>query len=401
MMQRLARLLRLPFFRRPPSPAREFSPGPLLDSVDKLEEEKLAWFSQDNFFPVKIGDVFHSKYQVVGKLGYGGYSTVLLCRDLQEHIYVTLKTYERDSAHAERESQVYDHLESLRSSHTGTILVRTVLDKFQLSSADGSSFHQCLIHPPLGMSLYELRNRTAKKVFPEILLKPTLIHILIALDFLHSEAHTYKKRTSCLMLKMNQFSSILSRRNFPIQSGRGSGNLLFSESENPEEAWSPVLSDFGEARFGSDSGTYCGDVQPFIYRAPEVLLRMPWDEKIDIWNLAVVAWDLFEQGHLFYARDANKQSSESHHLAEMIAYLGPPPREMIEKSEHAKNFFDNSGKWKGLTEVPSTSLEDLESNLQGEQQENFLRFMRKMLRWRPEERASAKELLSDPWLRSP
>ncbi|KAJ6120386.1 protein kinase [Penicillium sp. IBT 18751x] len=74
---------------------------------------------------------------------------------------------------------------------------------------------------------------------------------------------------------------------------------------------------------------------------------------------------------------------------------------MLEKSEHAKTLFDNNGKWKGLAEVPSTSLEDLESNLQGEQQEKFLRFMRKMLRWRLEERASAKELLSDPWLRSP
>lgn len=81
-MQRLSSLLRVPFFRRP-LPAREFPAGPLLDSVDKLEEERLPWFSQDSFFPVKIGDVFRSRYQVVGKLGYGGYSTVWLCRDLQ------------------------------------------------------------------------------------------------------------------------------------------------------------------------------------------------------------------------------------------------------------------------------------------------------------------------------
>lgn len=56
----------------------------------------------------------------------------------------------------------------------------------------------------------------------------------------------------------------------------------------PKKHGRPVLSDFGEARFGSKSGTYCDDVQPFMYRAPEVLLRMPWNEKIDIWNLAVV-----------------------------------------------------------------------------------------------------------------
>lgn len=75
-VSRLLRVLRAPFFRQLPSPVRQFPPGPLVDSMDKVEEEKLAWYSKDNYFPVKIGDVFHSKYQVVGKLGYGGYSTV-------------------------------------------------------------------------------------------------------------------------------------------------------------------------------------------------------------------------------------------------------------------------------------------------------------------------------------
>jgi serine/threonine protein kinase len=56
----------------------------------------------------------------------------------------------------------------------------------------------------------------------------------------------------------------------------------------PQKHGRPVLSDFGEARFGSKADTYYDDVQPFMYRAPEVLLRMPWNEKIDIWNLAVM-----------------------------------------------------------------------------------------------------------------
>lgn len=84
-MLRLARrLFSRPSLWRPPSPVRQFSQsGVLLDSNDKLEEETLSWYSHDHFFPVKIGDVFRSRYQVVGKLGYGGYSTVWLCRDLQ------------------------------------------------------------------------------------------------------------------------------------------------------------------------------------------------------------------------------------------------------------------------------------------------------------------------------
>ncbi|RJE21871.1 Protein kinase domain-containing protein [Aspergillus sclerotialis] len=101
----------------------------------------------------------------------------------------------------------------------------------------------------------------------------------------------------------------------------------------------PILCDFGQARYGSN--TYCGDIQPYIYRAPEVLLRKSWDEKVDIWNLGVVTWDLFEKGHLFYARDSNKQNSDGHHLAEMITLLGPPPKDVLQGSDYAGEFFDS------------------------------------------------------------
>ncbi|KAJ5086607.1 kinase-like domain-containing protein, partial [Penicillium alfredii] len=112
-----------------------------------------------------------------------------VARQRSPHIYVTLKIDERDSAHGKREAQIYNHLKGVKSSHIGVILIRTVLDGFQIPSADGSHSHQCLVHPPLAVSLLELRNRTKAKVFPDSLLKPALIHILLALDFLHTEAH--------------------------------------------------------------------------------------------------------------------------------------------------------------------------------------------------------------------
>lgn len=49
-------------------------------------------------------------------------------------------------------------------------------------------------------------------------------------------------------------------------------------------------------------------------------------------------------------------------------------------------------------EVPSTTLEDLETRLRGQEKVAFLGFMRSMLKWLPEERKTAKDLLQDPWL---
>ena len=47
-----------------------------------------------------------------------------------------------------------------------------------------------------------------------------------------------------------------------------------------------VLGDFGEARFGQT--TYTDLIQPEPYRAPEVMLGMPWDEKVDIWSVGTM-----------------------------------------------------------------------------------------------------------------
>lgn len=48
----------------------------------------------------------------------------------------------------------------------------------------------------------------------------------------------------------------------------------------------PVLCDFGEARFGHNS--YSDDIQPYAYRAPEVILDIPWSFEVDIWNVGVM-----------------------------------------------------------------------------------------------------------------
>lgn len=46
----------------------------------------------------------------------------------------------------------------------------------------------------------------------------------------------------------------------------------------------PVLTDLGEARVCEEKQR--GLIMPSIYRAPEVMLDMEWDNKVDIWGLA-------------------------------------------------------------------------------------------------------------------
>lgn len=59
-----------------------------------------------------------------------------------------------------------------------------------------------------------------------------------------------------------------------------------------------------------------------------------------------------------------------------------------------------SGNWiaEKHARVPSVSLEDVVTRLEGSSKILFLQFIRSMLKWLPEKRKSAKELLEDPWL---
>lgn len=104
----------------------------------------------------------------------------------------------------------------------------------------------------------------------------------------------------------------------------------------------------------------------------------------------------------------------------MVAMLGPPAMGFLRKSPYSLTYWDSSGKdltqrtaiftsltkpiigqWKSAMKIPDLSLEDSEEYLDGENKRMFLQFVRKMLRWDPEERQSARELLTDPWLTTP
>jgi serine/threonine-protein kinase SRPK3 len=53
---------------------------PTIDPTVLVEEEN---FGIQRYYPTRISEVFSSRYQVVGKLGFGYSSTVWLARDLQ------------------------------------------------------------------------------------------------------------------------------------------------------------------------------------------------------------------------------------------------------------------------------------------------------------------------------
>jgi hypothetical protein len=109
------------------------------------------------------------------------------------------------------------------------------------------------------------------------------------------------------------------------------------------------------------------------------------------------------------------------HLAELIATIGPPPLEFLQRNrKRAAGFWDEHGtfgvagllrptptqlsadhwfpgSWLGHAAIPSNrTLGELEARL--EDSTRFIAFLRRVLTWVPEKRPTARKLLEDPWL---
>ncbi len=62
-----------------------------------------------------------------------------------------------------------------------------------------------------------------------------------------------------------------------------------------EAAGVPVICDFGKAHYGQK--TYeREDVMPNSFRAPETVMHLDWDEKLDIWGLGLMVRAISQAG---------------------------------------------------------------------------------------------------------
>ncbi|CAK41903.1 uncharacterized protein An14g01225, partial [Aspergillus niger] len=181
-----------------------------LDPADKIEEETLPLYKPENYYPVSIGEVFGSRYQVVSKLGYGTSSTIWLSRDLQEGGYYTLKLCAKGQS-SDREITISAHLKQ-SVNEIGKRMLRIVLDSFDVVGPQGSVFI-CLIYQPLGMSFTEFQNLLPTGKFPKELIQRSIQLVLIALSSMHESNVVHTGMAIKLGEKSNGWNQYLSPNN--------------------------------------------------------------------------------------------------------------------------------------------------------------------------------------------
>lgn len=131
-------------------------------------------------------------------------------------------------------------------------------------------------------------------------------------------------------------------------------------------------------------------IQSRFYRSPEVILGMTYGMPIDMWSLGCILAELLTGYPIFPGEDEREQ------LACIMEVFGPPEKHLIEKSTRKKLFFDSLGKpritvsSKGKRRRPSSK--SLQQALKCED-EAFLDFIARCLRWDPERRLRPDEAM--------
>jgi serine/threonine protein kinase len=137
-------------------------------------------------------------------------------------------------------------------------------------------------------------------------------------------------------------------------------------------------------------------VQSRSYRAPEVILGLPYDARIDIWSLGCILAELYS-GYVLFQND-----SLATLLARCVGILGPMPARM-RQGRHAHKYFTRSGDIyerdddAGRAFLLRPKRCSLRHRLRGADA-GFVDFVAWLLTLDSEARPTAAQALTHPWL---
>lgn len=152
--------------------------------------------------------------------------------------------------------------------------------------------------------------------------------------------------------------------------------------------------DFGSSCFAHERiYTY---IQSRFYRAPEIILGIPYTTAIDMWSFGCILTELFTGVPLFPGE------SEQEQLSLIMEVIGLPARDILAQASRKSVFFDEqtnepylSRDSQGNLRIPSSKPLDEVLMCQSD---SFHDFITKCLEWDPEKRITPFDALMHEWI---
>ncbi|XP_078677089.1 SRSF protein kinase 1-like isoform X17 [Branchiostoma floridae x Branchiostoma belcheri] len=212
---------------------------------DEDEQEDPQDYCKGGYHPVKIGDLFNSRYHVVRKLGWGHFSTVWLAWDLKGRRFVALKVVKSAAHYTETALDEIKLLKCVRESDEIDPMrekVVQMVDDFKISGVNGT--HVCMVFEVLGCHLLKMIIKSNYQGLPLPIVKCIIRQTLQGLEYLHTKCkiiHTDIKPENILLCVDEAFVRKLAAEATHWQqvgampSGSAVSTISIIESRNKEQ----------------------------------------------------------------------------------------------------------------------------------------------------------------------
>lgn len=264
-----------------------------------IVDRERTGFEESKEFKIIINSLIAGRYQVLEYLGSAVFSKAIKCLDIMENRLVCLKIISNNKDYLDQsidEIKIMRYINANADMDEKNIII--LYDYFYHKE------HLFLVTEILKDNLYEfykhINDKNLETYFTLHRIQSICKQILVGLEFIHS---------------LNVIHCDLKPENILIKS--------ISKSQ-------VKIIDFGSSCFIHDHlSSY---MQSRSYRAPEVILGVSYDFKIDIWSLGCIAAELFTGNVLF------QNDSIQSYLAKILSICGPFPEYMF-KGKHSNEYF--------------------------------------------------------------
>ncbi|KAH0790008.1 CMGC family protein kinase [Histomonas meleagridis] len=330
------------------------------DPLKKIKPKKSPSNPNNGFdftthhYKVTVGDQICYRYEIKSILGKGAFGQVLKCLDHKTQDTVALKIIINTEQMKTQGMSEINTLKTLNGKDiNGNSHILRVYDSFEFRN------HICFSFELLGQNLYDYCRTNSFKPWPIRQIRSVMKQVFIALAFTHSNGFVHCDiKPENILFQLNSTNNV-------------------------------HLIDFGTAcRVGEPHFNY---IQSRYYRAPEVILCLPFGPPIDIWSTGCMIAELAKGSPMFSGEN------EVHQLLLQMTVLGMPPSYMITSSPRKSSFFDSNNKPLRIAAYPlkvgsssisaSTSITD----------KKLLSLLQGCLEWDPNKRLTAEQALHHPF----
>jgi len=328
-------------------------------------EKGRTGLQENKDYPIELNSVIAGRYQILEYLGSAAFSKAIRCQDLVTGQQVCIKIIKNNKEFLDQSLDEIRLLQFINAN--GDPDEKNVLQLYDYFYHKEHLFIVCELLRDNLYEFYKYNRESGDEIYFNLpRLKKIAKQCLVALDFIHS-------------LKL-------------IHCDLKPENILIKSYSRCEVK----IIDFGSSCFTRDHlSSY---VQSRSYRAPEVILGLPYDCKIDIWSLGCILAELWTGRVLL-----NNESIPTL-LARVMSIMGPFDKEMLQKARYSHKYFTKTCALyeKRESEVGYTYLKPKRTTLKARLKCDdpvFVDFISKLLTINPTKRPTAAEALQHPFVK--